>query len=59
MNTSTVLIGNPMIAKVSDNNYSVVYAVPPHWKIIQLHHLTHDEVSRLPFVDKTLLESLD
>ena len=55
MKKATVLVGNPMIAKTGDDNYSVVYAEPPHWTIIQLHNLTRDEVSRLPFVDKNTL----
>lgn len=59
MDKSTVIVGNPMVAKVGNENYSVVYAIPPHWNIIQLHNLTRDEVSKLPFVNKTSLEKLD
>ena len=55
MKKATVLVGNPMIAKIGDDNYSVTYAEPPHWTIIQIHNLTRDEVSELPFVDKNAL----
>ena len=56
MKKTTVLVGNPMIAKSGDDNYFVVYANPSeNWKITEYNNLTRDEVFRLPFVDKKAL----
>lgn len=53
-----VIVGNPMIAKHGDDDYQVVYAEPPHWKISNYTGLTFQEVLELPFVNKEDLKHL-
>lgn len=51
-----VITGNPMIAKIKNGEYMVVYADPSdNWKISEYKGLTLEEVSELPFVDKNAL----
>lgn len=51
-----VITGNPTIAKQESGKYMVVYANPSeNWKIIKYRNLSLEEVSNLPFVNKSVL----
>lgn len=53
-----VITGNPMIVKQENGKYQVVYAQPPLWAIQNYTDLTLEEVTKLPFIDKTVLAYL-
>lgn len=51
-----VVGSNPIIFSEGNGLYTVIYALPPAWKIEKKVNLTYDEALKLPYVTEIMLQ---
>ena len=51
-----VVGSNPIIISEGNGLYTVIYALPPKWKIEKKVNLTYKEVAKLPFVTDYMMK---